>query len=424
MKRVALITVLAGAVAFCGFNHTSRAADEKGGQLKAGDYVAIIGDSITEQKQYSVFIEDYLLMCQPAKDLKTTQFGWGGETSWGFDSRMVNDMTPFGATVATINFGMNDGGYRPETPQNAKHYHDAYTDVVEKLKKAGVRFIVVGSPGCVDSDSFHKKPADAEMYNQTLNTEREIAKKVAQEQGAAFADVYGPMVEVMSKAKEKYGHGYVLAGGDGVHPNANGHLVMAYAYLKGLGCDGNIGTITVDLDAKKAEATDGHKILSDNDGTVEVESTRYPFCFSGDPKSPNATTGVLEFFPFNQDLNRFTLVVKGADSGKKYKVTWGKETKEFAGADLAKGINLAAEFLESPFADAFKAVDEKVRAQQNFETPLVKQKIHDLLKKKAEGKEKVDAERTALIAGDKPLQEESSKAVVPVKHTIKVEEAK
>ncbi len=43
----------------------------------------------------------------------------------------------------------------------------------------------------------------------------------------------------------------------------NGHLVMAYAYLKGLGCDGNIGTITVDLDAKKAEATDGHKIVFD-----------------------------------------------------------------------------------------------------------------------------------------------------------------
>ena len=50
--------------------------------LKAGDYVAVIGDSITEQKLYSVFIEDYLLMCQPAPNLRSTQFGWGGETSW------------------------------------------------------------------------------------------------------------------------------------------------------------------------------------------------------------------------------------------------------------------------------------------------------------------------------------------------------
>ena len=48
----------------------------------------MIGDSITEQKQYSVFIENYLLMCRPAADLRATQFGWGGETSWGFLARM------------------------------------------------------------------------------------------------------------------------------------------------------------------------------------------------------------------------------------------------------------------------------------------------------------------------------------------------
>ncbi len=85
---------------------------------------------------------------------------------------------------------------------------------------------------------------------------------------------------------------------------------------------------------------------------------------------------MIEFFPFNQDLNRLTLVVTGAAAEKKYKVTWGKESKEFTGEALGKGINLAAEFLENPFADAFaKSVDAKVREQQNFETPLVKQNI-------------------------------------------------
>ena len=51
--------------------------------LKPGDFVAVVGDSITEQKQYSVFIEDYLLMCKPVADLRVTQFGWGGETTLG-----------------------------------------------------------------------------------------------------------------------------------------------------------------------------------------------------------------------------------------------------------------------------------------------------------------------------------------------------
>ena len=99
---------------------------------------------------------------------------------------------------------------------------------------------------------------------------------------------------------------------------------MAYAFLKALGCDGDIGTITVDLAANKAEATDGHKVLSATDGTVEVESSRYPFCFYRRPASPSATSGIIEFFPFNEDLNRFKLVVTGLPAGTKAKVTWGK----------------------------------------------------------------------------------------------------
>src|SRR5688572_18976350 len=49
--------------------------------LKPGDHVAVIGDSITEQRLYSLYIEDYLLMCKPQPDLRATQFGWGGETA-------------------------------------------------------------------------------------------------------------------------------------------------------------------------------------------------------------------------------------------------------------------------------------------------------------------------------------------------------
>ena len=41
--------------------------------LKPGDFVAVIGDSITEQKDYSVNIENYLLMCQPVTGLKAMQ---------------------------------------------------------------------------------------------------------------------------------------------------------------------------------------------------------------------------------------------------------------------------------------------------------------------------------------------------------------
>ena len=92
--------------------------------VESGDMVAVIGDSITEQKQYSVFIEDYLLMCQPAEKLQVAQFGWGGETATGFEKRMKNDMLRFKPMLITTCFGMNDGGYGPLTKDRADLYRD------------------------------------------------------------------------------------------------------------------------------------------------------------------------------------------------------------------------------------------------------------------------------------------------------------
>ncbi len=157
------------------------------------------------------------------------------------------------------------------------------------------------------------------------------------------------MIEAMAKAKAKYGGKYNVAGNDGIHPNRNGHLIMAYAFLKALGCDGNIGTITLDMKDGKAEATTGHKVLAAGKDFVEVESSRYPFCFSGDPAQQESTLGMAEFVPFNNDLNRFNLVVKNP-TGKSVKVTWGQSTKTFPAEQAASGINLAAEFRRIPSA--------------------------------------------------------------------------
>ena len=88
--------------------------------------------------------------------------------------------------------------------------------------------------------------------------------------------------------------------------------------------------------------------------------------------------GVLEFLPFNQDLNRFVLVVQGAAAQTQYDVTWGSQTKRFSGAELTKGINLAAEFLDNPFGGAFKKVEQAVQTQQNYETPLTKVLLHNM----------------------------------------------
>ena len=393
--------------------------------LKQGDFVAICGDSITEQKQYSVFIEDYLLMCRPDLKTRAMQFGWGGEVSWGFLGRMDNDALRYKPTIATTCYGMNDGGYGPLTDERAKKYRESMTDVVKKFKESGAR-VVVGSPGCVDSFTFRKNTDQAAVYNKTLGQLRDIAREVASEQGVAFADVYQPMIDTMEKAKAKYGKEYPVAGNDGVHPGANGHLVMAYAFLKALGCDGDIGTITVDLSANKATGSAGHDVKGVHGGMITIESSRYPFCFTGDPKSPDATRGIIEFFPFNDDLNRFKLIVTGGNADR-YKVTWDDESKEFSASDLSNGINLAAEFLDNPFSEQFQAVNDAVRAQQNFETPMIKSMIHDIpanASRIPDDRQLLEDMARSLVRVDAALSSAAAAKVTPITHTIRIEPAR
>lgn len=400
------------------------AVQAQGLLVKPGSRVAVVGDSITEQKQYSRNIEMYLMICLPELKAHVMQFGWSGETAGGFVRRLNNDLLPFNPNLVTTCYGMNDGRYTAFTPDIGKGYEVPMRDIVDRLKKAGVT-VLVGSPGAVDTKTFRKDPAQAKVYNENLAQLRDIAKKAAAEAGMPFANVHDALIGSMAKAKEALGENYDVCGGDGVHPGANGHLVMAYAFLKGMGCDGDLGSIAIDLKGQSS-AANGHKVLSSAGGKVEVESSRYPFCFFGDEKSSGSTRSILPFVPFNQDLNRLTLVVKNLDAARA-KVTWGKASKEFAKADLEKGINLAAEFLDNPFCPEFQRVEALVRQKQEFETMMIKSFITNFpsltrnLGEDAEAKAALETLRTRLWATEDKHHATVLAAVKPVKHTILVE---
>ena len=391
--------------------------------------VAIIGDSITEQKLYSKFMEAYLVACTGRNDIKCFQFGWSGETASGFASRLENDLAAFQPTVATTCYGMNDGGYQPFNEGVGKRYEDNMRLVVKKLVAAGVKHVVVGTPGAVDTKYFGPRANfgaanSADGYNDNLAHLGAIGRKLATEFNQGWADVHQPMIDAMKQAKASLGDAYDVCGRDGFHPGPNGHLIMAYAFLKGLGVDGNIGEITVDLNGATT-ATDGHKVLGKAGAGVEIESTRYPFCFDGDAKNSGGTRSIAPFFPFNQDLNRFTLKVKNL-TAPKAKVTWGKETKEFTAEQLTAGINLAAEFSATPFDAAFGNVLNAIAAKQNFETTMIKGVITGFRNLPAEVKN--DAETAAALnvirkrlgARQEAMDADVRKALVPVKHTLTV----
>ena len=396
-------------------------------QIQPNDSIMIGGDSITEQHIYSAFMEDYLLMCQPTEGQKIAQSGWSGEQAGNFLGRLDVDIYPYKPTVVTTTHGMNDGGYRPPDKGIQDNYRNNQQAIIDSLKKHRVRVFVLGSPKCVDSDYYHaNNPGDAVSYNQTLSQLADIDKELAQKNGVIYGDVFGETTAVMKQAKAAFGNKYVFGGGDGVHPGPNGHLVMAYTFLKALGCDGNIGKITINLGLQQAEASPGHKIVSYKDGAAVIESTRYPFCFDGNPDAtdPNDQNNarITKVFPFNQDLNRFILVVDGLDKDKA-KVTWGNTTKEYTRDELKAGVNLAADFMSNPFVDQFHKVNQAVVDQQNNESNIMRNILPSIpLLKQASPKNAAVLDQVAAdcITWDQAAMEKARALVIPIQHTITV----
>ncbi len=382
--------------------------------LQPGDRLAIIGDSITEQKQYSRIIETYLTVCRPDLQVDVRQYGWSGETAEGFLRRITNDCLRFQPTVATTCYGMNDYRYKPYDAANAEWYRANYSALARSLKNAGAR-VVVGSAGCVGKVASWVKSANGtlEQHNEHLAALRNVALEVAQAEGARFADVFGPMYRAQAETWARLGSNYCVAGKDGVHPGGAGHLVMAYAYLRALGLDGEVGAVT--LDGPAAVASAGHRVVSAQPGQVVLESSRYPFCAAGPRDQDGSLRSGMTLVPFMADLSRFTLVVKDAAAGA-HRVTWGPATRAYDGAALRQGVNLADDFEVNPFSAAFAAVDKAVGDKQAYETEQIKKRFHEAGARTNMTVivEQTEAERARRMAAIRA-------AFVPVTHTIRVE---
>jgi hypothetical protein len=288
--------------------------------------------------------------------------------------------------------------------------------VAHSLKEHGAR-VVLGSPGCVGRVPFWvaNQSAPVEELNLNLCRLRNMDIEIAAQEQARFADVFWPMFTAGREARQKYGADFAISGKDGVHPDWAGHLLMARSFLKALGLDGDLGTFTVDLAANSASITRGHTLDSFTNNTLTITSTRYPFCAVGAPDKDNSIRAAMNLVPFNDELNRLRLVVTNGGA-ENYTVTWGDQKHVYSAAQLAAGVNLAADFETNPFSEAFARVDNAVFAKQNYETLQIKSLFYTPAAR-------ADPDGIAALSDKlrETLVDAITKAFVPVTHTLRIE---
>src|SRR5512141_6336 len=122
-------------------------AAQNGFYVKDNDTVVFYGDSITEQRLYTTFVETFIVTRYPRMPVRFVHSGWGGDRvngggGGGIDERLRRDVIAYQPTVMTIMLGMNDGGYKAFDDALFERFRTGYEHILQVMKDAvpGLRF--------------------------------------------------------------------------------------------------------------------------------------------------------------------------------------------------------------------------------------------------------------------------------------------
>lgn len=386
--------------------------------FKNGDRIVFLGDSITEQYEYSSDIELYLTTRFPKWRLTFINAGIGGDTANGGASRFQNHVLAEKPTVMTINFGMNDGGYGAFDANRNKQYKEKTKEMLEMAKKAGVRVGLV-SPNAVDRRV-------APRFKLYLETQKEFyapLKEIAGENGAVFVDQYATTRSALEKMEQDDPMASKARPfGDGFHTSSPGGMLMAHAILTGLGAPALVSDVEIDAAGGTAKA---------NRCKVQVASnaaTGITFERTDDALPIPVQASWLSTMPYMnnlKDLNWYGLKVTGLATGS-YKLTIdGKDAATFTTEQLASGVNLGS-LTTGPIHEqgqkVFNAINEKNRLVHRRFRDVVMFNAPDWLADVATERKAAElAKRTEKIDA---LQAEVYKLVQPTPHKFELKQAK
>jgi lysophospholipase L1-like esterase len=341
--------------------------------LKSGDRVVFYGDSITDQRMYTLLTEEYIVTRFPNREIRFVHSGWGGDRVTGggggpIDLRLDRDVTAYKPTVVTIMLGMNDASYRAYDDNIFKTYSDGFKHMVDKIKKdnPGVRLTFIQpSP----FDDVTRPPAFEGGYNAVLVKYGAFLATLATTDGATVADLNTPVVAMLTKANATDSTIAQKIIPDRVHPGWGGHLIMAEGLLKSWNAPALVSSVTMDASTKKAETQNAEikNVKADQDGSLtwNVMEGALPFpILPPDPRNPDTYNLALKSSDFIEALDREILTVSNLTAANYNLKIDGEDIGTFTKEQLAAGINLAT--LPTPMLKQAELVAEVTQTRSNL----------------------------------------------------------
>jgi lysophospholipase L1-like esterase len=324
--------------------------------FKNGDRVVFVGNSITDGGHYHSYIWLYYLTRFPGMQLRMFNAGIGGDVARQIDERLQDDAFSRKPTVMTLTFGMNDTGYQFLTGAKADSVYaqkigiasESFQRILKKLSdQPQVRKVLIGSTPYDETSKIKARPMIGK--NAAIQKIEDFMRDAAKKNGWGFVDFNKPILEINADQQQRDSL-FTLQGSDRVHPSNDGHMVMAYLFLKAQGLTGK-KVAEADINAKSHNAhTENCTItgLRTSSGNLNFDyfakSLPYPLDTipQGGGNQLRSQAGALNLIPFTNEFNQEILKLSGLPANQSFELRIDSiYIGKWSGAQLNSGINLA-----------------------------------------------------------------------------------
>ena len=252
--------------------------------LKDGDTVVFLGDSITHQCLYTQYVEDFFYTRYPKLHIHFHNAGVGGDRAKDALTRFDEDVAAYKPKYVSILLGMNDGSYTNYQQPIFDTYTTDMTTLLDKIAAIGATAIPM-TPTMFDARAAQiagEKPTPAKtledlrvrdtFYNGVLALYGSWLSGVAEERGLGFVDMWSPLNDITTEQRKKNPEFTMIPGG--VHPAAAGQTVMAVAVIEDMAAKVPVSQIMIaEKDGKLAPTANGGKITDFQGGDTTVSFT-------------------------------------------------------------------------------------------------------------------------------------------------------
>jgi len=410
-----IVVVLCVCISVC---TASAAGVERPFFLQGGERIVFFGDSITQAGQYVEYIEVFLLTRFPDETFELINRGISSETLSGTSEidhnpprpdahkRFSRDITPLRPDILVLCFGMNDGNYRPFSEELFAKYKAGVRRLAKRAAEEAKTTLVIMTPP--PFDPYRKKTSDPDAghwgYKYAFIDYDDVLERYSQwlltfgNDGFVVADVHTAMNRHLFERRRKKVSFYLS--GDGVHPNATGHWLMAQTLLLTWNAPAEAGSVEIDADAKSAIKGDVTNLNVQN-GIIEFTwRTGLPM-----PMDPQWDAESIVVEKAAERLNRHRLKVTSLSS-KQYRLfANGQMISEVSREQLAAGINLL-DYSDFPTVKQSQEVLTLVQRRQKLVYKTwrrdIKAKDKDLLESAAAEAAELNA-RARQLCQPKPI---------------------